>query len=73
MANQEHVDTDLAEGIAVGYLEQMDKSEVHPATAIYAAFKIVALLCVHLGVTDAIAIRQLRETLKQNRERFKTP
>jgi hypothetical protein len=71
MEKPEGIDLDLADGISVGYLEQMNASQVHPATALFAAIKIVAILSVNCGVTDALAVKQLREVLKHTRERFK--
>jgi hypothetical protein len=64
------IDLELAERIMIGFLKEMDSQEIHPATAIFAAIKIVAILSVNSGLTDDLLIRQVHEVLEVTRTRF---
>jgi hypothetical protein len=64
------IDLELAERIMIGFLEKMDSQETHPATALFAAIKTVAILSVNCGLSDDLLVRQLHEVLNDTRTRF---
>jgi len=63
------IDLELADRIMIGFLKEMDCQKIHPATVIFAAIKIVAILSLNCGLTDTLLIKQLREVLKDTRTR----
>ena len=64
MGVDNEADGELAAGITIGFMEQMDASHVSPPTALLAAMNCAALIANAMGIPNALAVKLFRDVLK---------
>jgi hypothetical protein len=64
-------DDELATRITIGFMEQMQASNIPSETALIAAVRIAAIICIHGTLSDKLAIDLFKNMLKTERQRGK--
>ena len=64
-------DEELADRITIGFMKQMQASNIPNETALIAAVRIAALLCIHGTLSDKVAVDLFENMLKTERQRGK--